>query len=375
MASDRKAPARIGLAVVGGGRIGEFRARIAGLHPQVDWIGVAEIRPERAAEFGEKVGADFVTRDYTELLNRPEVTAAIVCTDEHLHEGPLQAVIDRGIPVLIEKPLALSVQASARLLHGLHQQSIDAVMGYTQRYRQRYMTAKDRIGRGALGEPTLITARGLLNSMVSTDMYESAGIDTGLTPMTMAGTHMVDLAMWFLEGRELRRIQATSADRVYGPRYGGKDLTCSILEFDDGTVCSIVFCWTLPTSWPGAVYGLEMAVVGTEGVLTIDDTHRDVVMAVGQAQMEGYAPRADRRVDFLGSYLPGDMALGHLRGPMHEETMSWLSRLSLGQPTHHATAAQGHERLVVTKLIDLAASAGQAICAPFDDPDLLKQLG
>jgi predicted dehydrogenase len=373
MAGDRRGADRVGLALIGGGRIGEFRSRIARLHPQVDWIGVAEIRPDRAKQIGTAVDLDLVTEDYLELLDRPEVTAAVVCTDEHLHEGPLQAVIDRGLPVLIEKPLALNVEASARLLDGLEQGGIDAVMGYTQRYRQRFMTAKDRIGRGALGEPTLVTARGFLNRMVSTDMYESTDLGSGLTPMTMAGTHMVDLVMWFLAGRTLTRVQATSKDRVYGPRYGGQDLTACILEFDDGTVCNIVFCWTLPTSWPGAVYSLDLAVVGTNGVLTIDDTHRDIVMAVSDPQLEGYVPRADRRVDFLGSYLPGDMALGHLRGPMHEETISWLNRLSLGQPTHHASAAEGHERLLVTKIIDLAARTGQAVTYP-PSAEVLAQL-
>ena len=44
--------------------------------------------------------------------------------------------------------------------------------------------------------------------------------------------------------------------------------------------------------WPGAVYSLEVGIVGTEGVLTIDDTHRDIVLATTIAQGEGYAPDA-----------------------------------------------------------------------------------
>jgi len=65
-------------------------------------------------------------------------------------------------------------------------------------------------------------------------------------------------------------------------------------------------------------------------VLTIDDTHRDIVLATTKAQGEGYAPDAARRVDFLGSVSSGDMALGELRGPMREETEQWLNRVSLG---------------------------------------------
>ena len=47
-------------------------------------------------------------------------------------------------------------------------------------------------------------------------------------------------------------------------------------------------------------------------------------------QSEGYAPDKNRLVDFMGSYPPGDMALGELRGPMREETDSWLNRVALG---------------------------------------------
>ena len=73
-------------------------------------------------------------------------------------------------------------------------------------------------------------------------------------------------------------------------------------------------------TWPGAVYSLEVGINGTHGVLTIDDTHRDMVLAVSAPQSEGYAPDNSRLVDFMGSYPPGDMALGELRGPMAEET-------------------------------------------------------
>ena len=94
-------------------------------------------------------------------------------------------------------------------------------------------------------------------------------------------------------------------------------------------------------TWPGAVYSLEVGINGTHGVLTIDDTHRDMVLAVSAPQEEGYAPDKSRLVDFLGSYPPGDMALGELRGPMADETVSWLNRVSLGLPTQAATARGG----------------------------------
>jgi myo-inositol 2-dehydrogenase/D-chiro-inositol 1-dehydrogenase len=122
----------------------------------------------------------------------------------------------------------------------------------------------------------------------------------------------------------------------------------------------------LPVTWPGAVYSLEVGIVGTQGVLTIDDTHRDMVLAVSAPQEEGYLPDKSRLVDFMGSYPPGDMALGELRGPMRDETESWLNRVSLGVATQAATAAEAHHRLMLTKALDLSARRKQPVKLPLE---------
>jgi hypothetical protein len=124
--------------------------------------------------------------------------------------------------------------------------------------------------------------------------------------------------------------------------------------------------WALPVTWPAAVYSLEVGIVGTTGVLTIDDTHRDIVLAVSKPQSEGYNPDTSRLVDFMGSYPPGDMALGELRGPMADETVSWLNRMSLGVPTPAATAAEAHNRLMLTKALDLSAKLKASVPLPLE---------
>jgi hypothetical protein len=128
--------------------------------------------------------------------------------------------------------------------------------------------------------------------------------------------------------------------------------------------------WAMPVTWPAAVYSLEVGISGTTGVLTIDDTHRDIVLAVSKAQSEGYNPDATRLVDFMGSYPPGDMALGELRGPMADETVSWLNRVSLGLPTAAATVEEAHRNLMLTKALDLSAKRKQSVTLPLDADDM-----
>jgi predicted dehydrogenase len=366
--STRATPRRVGLAIVGAGRIGAFRGDVARRHPSVDWIGIAELDPERAKTVRGALGADFVTDDYRELIARPEVTAVVVATDEASHVGPTLAAVERGLPLMIEKPLADDLEESAMVLEAIEDAGVDAVVGYTQRFRQRWLTAKDRISRGALGDVTLVTARGFLNRLIAEEILGrlTAGgkQSPGATPMVVTGTHMVDLVMWLLEGKTATAVSARSVDRVFGPAYGSFDSTVGIVEFADGTLCNICSCWSLPKSWPCPVYSLEVGIVGTEGVLTVDDTHRDMVIAVSKPLAEGYNPDTSRLVDFLGSYLPGDVALGELRGPMREETNTWLNRLSMGHETPHATAADGHNRLMLTKAFDLSARTGETVALP-----------
>jgi myo-inositol 2-dehydrogenase / D-chiro-inositol 1-dehydrogenase len=368
MASPR-AFRQIGLALVGAGRIGLIRGEIAARHPNVDWIGVADIKADRAKEVGRRLGAAFVTTDFRELLARPEVTAAVIATDEHLHVEPILAAVARDLALLIEKPLATDLAESARVLRAIEQSGVDAVVGYTQRFRRRFLVAKEKIRTGQLGDVTLVTSRAFMNRLVAIDNYRRTDKPETISPMVISGTHALDIAMWLMEGKRPVEAYARSIDRVLGPTYKGIDATAGLITMSDGTLYHLNISWALPQVWPGAVYSLEIGIVGTEGVLTIDDTHRDLVLATERPQPAGYTPDTTRQVDFLGSYPPGDIALGELWGPMREETNAWLARVALDHPTPHATAAEAHDRLMLTKALDLSARRRRPVALPITPED------
>ena len=365
----RKNPKRIGLAIVGAGRVGLFRGEVAARHPQVDFIGLADVKPDRLALVGDKIKADFRTADFRELLARPEVTAAIIATDEHLHVDPVLAAVDRGLSLMIEKPLATGLAESERVLVAIRKSGVDAVVGYTQRFRRRWLVAKEKVRTGQLGDVTLVTSRAFMNRLVALDNYKRTDDPTQISPMVISGTHALDVVMWMMEAKRPVAVYARSIDRALGPICKGIDATVGTITFDDGSLYHSAMSWALPIVWPGAVYSLEVGIVGTEGVLTIDDTHRDIVLATNISQGEGYAPDAQRRVDFLGSYPPGDIVLGELRGPMREETEQWLNRLAMELPTQHATAAEAHNRLMLTKAFDLSARLKREVPLPITAAD------
>jgi predicted dehydrogenase len=217
-----------------------------------------------------------------------------------------------------------------------------------------------------------------MNRMVPVATLRRTTNRINLTPMVVSGTHSLDMCLWLMEGKNPVSVYARSSDKALG-KYGTKDATFGIFTMDDGTIWSMNISWALPTVWPGAVYGLEIGIVGTKGVIDIEDTHRDVVLASEISQGAGYNPEGfepdfQRHVEFMTSYPPGDMYDGQLWGPMREETLSWLARLHTGKKTHHATAADGHRNLLLTMAMDLSAKRGQAVELPVEPSEFAELL-
>ena len=365
----------IGLAIIGCGTIGRIRAELARDYPGVGWIGLCDIDAERGARLRADADADYFTKDYAELLARPEVTAAIIATDENHHVGPTIAAAERGISLFIEKPLATDAVQSEQVLTAIRAAGIDAVVGYTQRFRRRFLAVKERLLTGQIGAVTSVVTRAFMNRMVPIATVRRTNDRKHLTPMVVSGTHSLDMSLWLMEGKSPVSIYARSCDVVLAG-HGTKDATFGIFEMDDGTIWSMNISWALPAVWPGAVYGIEIGIVGTRGVIDIEDTHRDLVLASEITQGAGYQPEgfeagAPRHVDFLTSYPPGDEHLGQIWGPMREETNSWFQRLHSGKQSPHATAEDGHRNLLLTMAMDLSAARGEMVRLPVDPEELM----
>src|SRR6202008_19958 len=102
---------------------------------------------------------------------------------------------------LIEKPLATDLAESARVLAAIESAKLDAVVGYTQRCRRRWLAAKEKVRTGALGDVTMVTSRAFMNRLVAIDNYKRTDDPTTIPPMVISGTQCVDIWMWCLEGK------------------------------------------------------------------------------------------------------------------------------------------------------------------------------
>ena len=106
----------LGIAVVGAGRIGTLRARIAAKHPAVQFLAISDRDPTRARSLAEQAGADLHSGGNEEVIRHAKVTAVIVSTPEQLHTEPVLRALELGKPVLVEKPIGFSlIEADAIL--------------------------------------------------------------------------------------------------------------------------------------------------------------------------------------------------------------------------------------------------------------------
>ena len=371
----------IGLAIIGCGDIGKARAQFARMYPAVEWIGVCDVNLDLAKLLAEEIHADFVTNDASELLSRSELNAVIIATNETAHFIPISLAIERNLSLFIEKPLAVEFKQSKELLNKIMCYNIDAVMGYTQRFRQRFLIVKEKLVNNQIGALSSISAKGLLNRAIANMVLSRANDHTNITPMVISGTHMLDMCLWLAGECKPKKIFAKSTDKVFG-NAGSKDTTMAIVEFDNDILLSVSHSWAAPENWPGGVYGMQIGLIGTEGVIEIDDMHKDVILASNQHQPAGYKKKSigkedvltinhqSRNVDFLTSIPFGQRSQLEMWGPIREETFSWFHRLMTGAKTPHTTAKEGHENLAICLAIDLAAKTGNLIDIPADLNDL-----
>src|SRR5690242_8350209 len=106
----------LGIAVIGSGRIGSLRAKLAARYPAVHFLAVADADAARARALAAETGAQFHSAMNEEVIGRPEVNAVIVSTPEGEHASPVRAALELGKPVLVEKPLALSLDDADEML-------------------------------------------------------------------------------------------------------------------------------------------------------------------------------------------------------------------------------------------------------------------
>ena len=352
----------LGIAVVGAGRIGRLRASLAAAHPAVRFLALSDLDPDRARALAEKVGAQFHSGNNLDVISRPEVNAVIVSTSEHEHMTPVIQALELGKPVLVEKPIALSLEDADRIIGTSAKTGVSLHVGYSRRFLRSYLLAKEQIRHGRLGRILGLTAR-VYSTRAS--MFQILQRSPNATPVMDILTYYADLVCWFLEGNPAVEVVAHGQGTIFrGAGYSADDVTWAILTFADGAVVNLGVCYILPAKYPSFGMNDRMEILGSEGVLFFDGDHKEQLLYTDRGIPHTYVP--DHRVDmaFLSSFPPGEWALGDFWGPLADETRTWLDHLSTGRPCIHATPEDARKALEITLAIQQAVKSRKAVALP-----------
>ncbi len=349
----------LGIAVIGSGRIGSLRARLAARHPAVGFLAVSDKDPARAKALAAQAGADFHSADNDAVIARPEVTAVFVSTPEGEHAAPVCKALELGKPVLVEKPLALSLNDAEAILKTLAQTSGTLRVGYSRRFKECFLRAKEQMIQRRLGKVSGGLAR-VYNSRAQALAILKR--DPHATPVLDVLTYYVDLMCWLLEGNRPVEVVARGQSGIFRDAgYSAHDVTWALVTFADGAVVNFGISYALPANYPTQGQSDRVELLGTQGTMIIDDDHMEHLLFTEKGIPHPYVPGHTLNMAFLGSNTAGDWAAGDFWGPLGNETRAWLDFLSTGRESVHATPEQAMVNLKTTYAIESAAATGQAV--------------
>lgn len=239
--TDDTQPVRI--AVIGAGLIGRKHIEVlrAG-RPNYTLAGVADPSPEAAAEAGKLGYAFYATID--ELLDQSKPDGVVVAVPNQLHVSTGLACIERGIPILIEKPVADTVAEALRLVRAAEAAGVATLTGHHRRHNPVMRRAAELVREGSVGKVVAATSTWLNHKPVG---YHDLAWrrELGGGPVLINAIHEID-CLRMLCG-DIATVQAADSNDVRG--FAVEDTVAAILRFKSGALGTLILSDTVSSPW------------------------------------------------------------------------------------------------------------------------------
>jgi scyllo-inositol 2-dehydrogenase (NAD+) len=338
---------QINVGIIGTGWCGGIRAETCAAYPLVRNLHIAETRPERLAEVAKACRPKTATADYRDLFKIDEIDAYIVSlTPEKLHYPVARECLLAGKHVFLEKPMAVELHEADDLIAIAHRQGVKFTIGYSQRFNPKFAYVKKSITDGTIGRPV----SALVSRHITRGLGKKITGRTKLSPAAMEATHDLDFILWCLEPAKPVRVYSQVNYGAMREATGGDvpDSQYIMVTMDSGVSFVIGAGWSLPPGYPNfSTTWIEM--VGTEGALIVDDSHRDVVLNTLQQGMR-----------LPMSSMPGEFVDHAYAGPMKAETIHFLDAVGCDRPVL-VTPEQARQVMQVYIAADMSAERNQPV--------------
>jgi predicted dehydrogenase len=342
---------RVRVGVVGAGFMGALHARAVAESGFGRLVAVADPDAARAGEVAARYGA--VARgDAREMLARDDLQAVVVATPETLHREAVVAAAERGCAVLVEKPIAASLEDADAMIAACDEAGVPLMVGYILRFEPAYARIRQAVEGGTLGR--VLSMYGRRNAPIG----EGERLAGRTTVINYLAVHDLDQMLWY-HPADVTRVSARAVRGRLFERLGVADFTWIMAEFADGALAVVESGWGLTPGWAGwsqpASWGgfgdVEMNVIGTDGVVSLDFTPMNVY---GADAAEGWKLPDTRHWPVIN---------GRLAGAIRGETDHFLPCVLAGEPPLIDGRA-ARRSLEIGLAADLAIAEGRDVALP-----------
>lgn len=245
--------------IIGCGKVGDFHAKAFEALENSRFTAVCDNNLERARAFAERYGVK-VYNDIETMIRECSLDVVSICTPHPLHANPAVIAADCGCNVLIEKPLASSLEDCDRIIEAGDRNHVTIGTMVQRRFYRPCMRIHNAIQDGKLGRPVLgmVTMLGWRDKKYyDSDPWRGSWEGEGGGVMVNQAPHQIDLLQWYMG----------DVDEIYGvwknlnhPYIEVEDTAVAVIKFKNGGIGNIV----VSNSQNPALYG-KVHIFGENG--------------------------------------------------------------------------------------------------------------
>ncbi|MCP4003139.1 MAG: Gfo/Idh/MocA family oxidoreductase [bacterium] len=285
-------PLRLG--IIGAGAIANTHMDAIGSSERVDCVGIADTDLEAAQKLSRDACPSYAT--HRALIDAGECEAAIVCTPPSSHQEIATDLLESGISVLCEKPLAPCVDQAREMIDLARRKSVLFTMASKFRFVEDIVSAREFLEQGRIGE--VILFENVFTGYVDMrQRWNSRPELSGGGVLIDNGTHSVDIMRYFLG--PIAEVHALEGKRAQG--LDVEDTVRLFVRSVDGVVGNIDLSWSLSKSTPYfiEIYGSKGSIhIGWQGsILRTADDGEALEFGSGYRKVDAFRAQLENLAD------------------------------------------------------------------------------
>jgi UDP-N-acetyl-2-amino-2-deoxyglucuronate dehydrogenase len=264
------------VGILGAGNISDTHARAAVSIPGVEIAAVHGINADKTARLAQRFGATAYTTFERFLAHRPMDIVAIG-TPSGCHAAHAIAAVERGLHVLVEKPIDIATERVDALIAAADAARVMVGVFFQDRLKPAMATVKSMLDAGELGTPIL--GSGHVKWYRPPEYYAASrwrgtwALDGGGALMNQ-GIHTVDLLLWLFG--PVTRVMGRTSTRLHAIEV--EDTAAAVLEFECGAIGVIEAATSV---YPGLARRVE--ITGSRGTVMLEDDNLIRVDVLGRS--------------------------------------------------------------------------------------------